>query len=130
MWSDLGGLCLYLAVYYYVVLMSTVLTPTVLMLDANQQQLSAQVKVSDRAPLTAMLPMLPPPCPPPSKKPRFMDRVTVLSLELSNKGHTVPTDVLQAVLQKNNLELASSGLGFLSVALASSDLAWHSCTNG
>jgi hypothetical protein len=117
-------------VYYYVVLMSTVLTPTVLMLDANQQQLSAQVKVSDRAPLTAMLPMLPPPCPPPSKKPRFMDRVTVLSLELSNKGHTVPTDVLQAVLQKNNLELASSGLGFLSVALASSDLAWHSCTNG
>ena len=41
----------------------------------------------------------------------------------------MPTDVLQAVLQKNNLELASSGLGFLSVALASSDLGWHSCTN-
>ena len=37
-----------------------------------------------------------------------MDRVALLALELTNKGHAVPTDVLQAALQENSLILASS----------------------
>ena len=36
-----------------------------------------------------------------------MDRVALLALELTNKGHAVPTDVLQAALQENSLILAS-----------------------
>ena len=43
----------------------------------------------------------------PGKKPRTMDRVALLALELTNKGHAVPTDVLQAALQENSLILAS-----------------------
>ena len=37
-----------------------------------------------------------------------MDRVTLLAMELTNKGHAVPADVLRAALQENSLILASS----------------------
>ena len=38
----------------------------------------------------------------PGKKPRTMDRVSLLAMSLTHRGHPVPTDVLQAALQASH----------------------------
>ena len=55
----------------------------------------------------------------PGKKPRTVDRVALLAMELTNKGHAVPTDVLLETLQENSLTVVGREVAVISPPSAS-----------
>jgi hypothetical protein len=80
----------------------------------NNYRLRSRSAIGLPVTLTVMLPMLPPPKPP-FKKRRTMDRIDLLALELTNRGHAVPTAVLGCALQEKRLILTS----YMDVAVVS-----------